>query len=330
MSTNKETLKKLHLPFYSHQISWRPGSTDTGNTMAQALPYIDNRDVQDRLDAVVGADGWQSEFVEVVGQGRLIAVRCILSICVDGAWLKKSDAAPPPFQADNTASGVDMAVKGAYSDAMKRAAVQWGIGRYLYAYRPQMVQLDDKGNIVLPPALPPELLPSDDPALAEPALKEPVVTAAAEDAQPPEQPLAAPLQEASPQNAPSSQKSLEAPVQATGAQDEPSAAGTLPVAAEPSSVANAAPEAKQGSEVDPATMSERDTFLAGIQNEAEKKIAVEFLQRLSDSSAHERLASYLAGPAASKKLKMETHTFLSKQLDVAKQKATPALATETP
>src|SRR5690606_35602811 len=52
--------------------------------------------------------------------GRTI---CKLGINVDGAWVWKSDGA-----GDTQVE----AEKGGISDAFKRAAVKWGIGRYLY------------------------------------------------------------------------------------------------------------------------------------------------------------------------------------------------------
>ncbi len=50
-------------------------------------------------------------------------VECGISIKIDSEWVTKWDAA------ENTQVE---AVKGGRSGAMKRAAVQWGIGRYLY------------------------------------------------------------------------------------------------------------------------------------------------------------------------------------------------------
>lgn len=84
------------------------------------LAYIDARDVQDRLDEVVGVGNWM---MTIEHQGP-VAV-CTLSIwCANREmWISKSDGAgATAFEAD----------KGRISDAFKRAAVHWGIGRYLY------------------------------------------------------------------------------------------------------------------------------------------------------------------------------------------------------
>lgn len=73
-----------------------------------------------RLDEVCGKAGWRNEYRDIPDGG---GVECGISIKVDGEWITKWDAA------ENTQVE---AVKGGRSGAMKRAAVQWGIGRYLY------------------------------------------------------------------------------------------------------------------------------------------------------------------------------------------------------
>src|SRR5258708_39309877 len=51
----------LRAPFPAEGVEWRPqGKTGAGKRV-QLLPYIDARDVQDRLDAGCGAGGWAFE-----------------------------------------------------------------------------------------------------------------------------------------------------------------------------------------------------------------------------------------------------------------------------
>lgn len=84
------------------------------------LSYVDARYVYDTLDEIVGPANWQSAFQETVLEG----VRAGIGINVRGVgWVWKWDAGVP--------SNIEP-VKGAHSDALKRAAVQWGIGRDLY------------------------------------------------------------------------------------------------------------------------------------------------------------------------------------------------------
>lgn len=83
------------------------------------LSYVDARYGQEVLDDVVGPANWQSQF-----QDTHEGVRCGIGINVLGVgWVWKWDAGVP--------SNIEP-VKGAHSDAFKRACVQWGIARDLY------------------------------------------------------------------------------------------------------------------------------------------------------------------------------------------------------
>lgn len=108
-----EMMLKLRAPFPASKLSWRVGQTNKDKTKAMMLVYIDARDVQDRLDEVFGL-GWSSSFREV--DGRIV---CAISAM---GYTKEDGAEDTQFEAK----------KGGLSDAFKRAAVQWGVGRYLY------------------------------------------------------------------------------------------------------------------------------------------------------------------------------------------------------
>jgi hypothetical protein len=97
------------------------------------LAYVTARAIQQRLDDVVGPENWSNEF----STGPDGGVLCGISIRVDDAeWVTKYDGAP------NT----DIeSVKGGLSGATKRAAVQWGIGRYLYHLDTGWANINDKG-----------------------------------------------------------------------------------------------------------------------------------------------------------------------------------------
>lgn len=111
-------LEGLHAEFPREAISWRAQSLTKDGDKAMALAYIDARDVMQRLDKVVGPANWQDRY-EFHGARTV----CYLSIRVNDEWITKADGAGD--------SDVE-AEKGAISDALKRAAVKWGIGRYLY------------------------------------------------------------------------------------------------------------------------------------------------------------------------------------------------------
>ncbi len=113
--------KALAAPFPPEAISWRAQSVTKNkeNPKAMALAYIDARDVMNRLDEVCGPDGWEDAYVETP-LGRVI---CTIRILCGERWVSKSDGAgKTDVEGD----------KGGISDAFKRAAVRWGIGRYLY------------------------------------------------------------------------------------------------------------------------------------------------------------------------------------------------------
>lgn len=132
---------QLSAPFPPEAIHWRAQNVAerNGEGSALALAYIDARDVQDRLDEVCGPANWQDEYTETP-KGRLI---CTLSIRVGDDWVRKSDGA-----GDTDVEGE----KGAISDALKRAGVKWGIGRYLYGlgntWAPCELMKDRDGNLI--------------------------------------------------------------------------------------------------------------------------------------------------------------------------------------
>lgn len=110
---------KLAAPFRPDAIHWRAQSMNQAGDSAMALAYIDARDVMARLDETVGPANWQDCYEETP-KGRII---CTLRLRIDGEWIAKSDGAgSTDVEGD----------KGALSDALKRCAVKWGIGRYLY------------------------------------------------------------------------------------------------------------------------------------------------------------------------------------------------------
>lgn len=109
-------IEDLRAPFGANEILYRVGATNKDKTSGMALYYMDGRAVDNRLDDVVGYKNWQVRY-PFVGC-------CELGIKVDGEWLWKA----------NGAGETDFeGIKGQYSDAKKRAATEWGIGRYLYA-----------------------------------------------------------------------------------------------------------------------------------------------------------------------------------------------------
>ena len=144
-------LEELKKPFPANKIQWRVGATNNNNTRGLALAYIDARAIMNRLDEVVGPENWQKEYF--LGENEEIV--CNLGIRINGEWVWKSDGAgKTDFEA----------IKGGMSDSFKRAAVCWGIGRYLYDLPTKWVNIEKKGGryvIEKEPKLPPKFLPEN-------------------------------------------------------------------------------------------------------------------------------------------------------------------------
>lgn len=122
-----EQLTALAAPFPHEAIHWRAQTLTNDGSKALALAYIDARDVMDHFDRIVSPLNWKDGYQETP-KGRVI---CIIQLRNGEEWIGKSDGA------GDTAVEGD---KGGISDAFKRAAVKWGVGRYLY----------DLGNVWAP------------------------------------------------------------------------------------------------------------------------------------------------------------------------------------
>jgi hypothetical protein len=131
--------EKLAAPFPPDEIEWRVGSTTGDKSKGMALAYLDARAVMDRLDAVCTPGGWQDRYSHV-GEKTC----CEIGILSENGWIWKADGA-----GDTDFEGA----KGAFSDAFKRAAVRWGIGRYLYDIKAPWVEIEQRGrSYVIKPA----------------------------------------------------------------------------------------------------------------------------------------------------------------------------------
>jgi hypothetical protein len=146
-------MERLKEPFAAESIQWRPGATK-GN-QALALAYVDARAVQDRLDDILGIGGWQTR-ITCLPDG---CVACELSLLISGQWVVRSDVGGPSEQPD-----IGDKRKAAASDAIKRAAVRFGIGRYLYELEGLWVDYDpQRKRLVGKPKLPVWALPKQIP-----------------------------------------------------------------------------------------------------------------------------------------------------------------------
>ena len=128
-----ELTKRLATPFSANAIFFKPQKVE-GNR-ALAVAYLDARSVMDRLDDVVGPGAWQDEY-QVLPDG---SVMCRLSLKVRDEWITKCDVGTRSDQPDEGDQQ-----KAAFTDALKRAAVKFGIGRYLYRLPKQWIGYDSQ------------------------------------------------------------------------------------------------------------------------------------------------------------------------------------------
>jgi hypothetical protein len=132
MNTDSKQLSlALTAPFPAEAIHWKPLSVKGARALAAA--YLDARAIMQRLDSVFGVGGWRDSY-QLVNGGSVV---CTLSVLVDGKWVEKTDVGSPSEQPDDGDK-----LKAAFSDALKRAAIKLGIGRYLYRLPRQWVDYD--------------------------------------------------------------------------------------------------------------------------------------------------------------------------------------------
>ena len=119
----REVLDALAAPFPLEALGVKPTASNKDKTSVLVVAYVDARAVIDRLNKVVPL--WEDRYVvlaEPKKEGDPYVVECTLTIypSPDGEGIFRSDV------------GEGETLKAAYSDALKRAAVKFGVGLYLY------------------------------------------------------------------------------------------------------------------------------------------------------------------------------------------------------
>lgn len=97
------------------KVQIKPQVVSSDQARALAVAYLEARDVAQRLDDVCGPESWSDSY-HALQSGPDWVVECRLNI----NGVTKCDV------------GVGDDAKAAYSDALKRAAVKFGLGRFLY------------------------------------------------------------------------------------------------------------------------------------------------------------------------------------------------------
>ena len=153
--TNQEVFDKLKAPFKPEDVEWRVGRKSKDKTKGEVLAYISARAVQERLDEVVGPQGWSVEYTPVdfgdkkrtnyKGEVEVTSIKGFLATLTinlpEGYSISKTDGANctdfEPF-------------KGGISGAFRRVGSAFGIGRYLYSLPATWVPIDQYGNFQTP------------------------------------------------------------------------------------------------------------------------------------------------------------------------------------
>jgi hypothetical protein len=110
----RDDLEILKAPFSKDRLGVKVQSVNKDRTRAMLVLYLQHTDVQDRLEQVDPA--WTSEVLSETREGDTVYVRSRMTV--------------KGVSRENVGEGGDP--KAAYSDALKRCAMLFGIGRYLY------------------------------------------------------------------------------------------------------------------------------------------------------------------------------------------------------
>lgn len=125
--------------FPADVIQARPGAKTKDGAKALVFFYIDARAVMDRLDDVFGVGGWRDEYQIALDKNVVV---CRIGAKLGDEWVYREDVGVHAPSSDKKGEDggrgksnedeLDMKYKGVFSDAFKRCAVKWGVGRYLY------------------------------------------------------------------------------------------------------------------------------------------------------------------------------------------------------
>lgn len=147
--------ERLKKPFPADRIHWRIGARTKDKSRGIPLAYIDARDVMQRLDDICEPHNWQCRYTHA---DRIVV--CEIGIRESVFLPSKSGELNWLWKANGAGETQVEGEKGGCSDALKRAAVLWGIGQYLYQLPNVWVDLDERGNFT-PPELPWWALPEN-------------------------------------------------------------------------------------------------------------------------------------------------------------------------
>lgn len=142
----EDLVTTLGQPLPPHMVRWRLMQRPReGQTNGLAVAYISMTAVEDILDEVMGPARWRCTYPTI---GQFVVCRIELQDD-EGKWIGKEDGAGDNVdrEAQNASDDdLDKDTKAVLSDAFKRAARRWGIGRYLATLDKPWVQCEQRGR----------------------------------------------------------------------------------------------------------------------------------------------------------------------------------------
>ena len=132
---NADTISKLGAPFPFEEVEAKIQVASKEKPIGLAVFYVSARAIQKRLDEVFGPFNWSNHYSVWHDNSQICGISVYDKERND--WVTKHDGA------ENSDIS---SVKGGLTYAFKRAAVLWGIGRYLYEIDGVWVDVEQRGK----------------------------------------------------------------------------------------------------------------------------------------------------------------------------------------
>jgi len=127
----QSVMAALAAPFAVEDIYWKPQAMTRDRKKALAVPYADGRAYEDCLNQVIPGD-WASHVTFTPASPKIV---CTVTLTVCG--ITRTGDGEASLSDENAATG-------AYAQAFKRAAMRFGLGRYLYDLSSPWVAYDQE------------------------------------------------------------------------------------------------------------------------------------------------------------------------------------------
>lgn len=148
---DEKLYKKLREPFKLQYINWKINNYTNDKKRALITFYLDARAVQHRLNLILGVEGWTFTFTELEKDQGVHGKLTIYGFSKDASnALKKEDCVVHEVTREDvgyaSTTNKDEWYKDAVSDALKRCAVHFGVGHFLYALPNLWIDLTEPGQ----------------------------------------------------------------------------------------------------------------------------------------------------------------------------------------